>query len=852
MKKLIVSLLCVLMILLNGCSPSAPSDPDEGKTDYSEDWRNRPIPESFDLRSVDTDGDGQGDRCFVTPIRLQNPFGTCWGFAAIAAAEISILGHNMKEDKDAWKTLNLSEKQLAYFTNVPINDPNNPQNGEGRHPSDINDSTDVYGRGGTMALATSTFAQGVGPSYEYDERYDDYFTYRGRNHYADFRFIDGDYRTFSYAAEDDWTIPEEYRFKRDFILTYTHMLPSPAGRNLLGNYVYNLTATQLIKEELLDKKGVLIGFCADTSQPSQEVTEGIYIELENWAHYTWSPTATANHAVTIIGWDDNYPKENFISEHMPPENGAWLVKNSWGSGEEEFPASGTRHWGIKVPDTDEKGNPILDENGDPVMVGSGYFWLSYYDMSLRQPETFTFDTTYQDEHIYQYDCMPASEFTYMTNNDPVSMANVFTSDHAETLEAISCIVAMDMTSVEYKVYLLPDNYADPEQGQLVSSGTEVFEFSGFHRIPLSDSIDLQAGQKYSVVMTLSVDGDTYYLNTPTGMIAKGLMDQRAVVNPGESFVKDNDNWVDYKDVIDNEFAEEDDPYALISVTKSYDNFPIKAYTVPKAGNMNIILNSSKSKLSLLDGADTTTVTCTFRGLDEIKIGNPEITWQLAPGSEEIVEMNKAPEGRSVTIKAKKYGRALVTAAVEGIGTAVMAIDVMAVIPTTFLPSATAKVYTGEPQTVSVLVLSNAGTAMLEGIDITLKFSNNVNCGIATVEICDLEGNSFDPAAKAYYAIIPQKAEITSVGNSYDSIEVTVADQWASGISGYELEYRAAGSENWKTVRVTEGNVLTATGLARGSYDVRVRAFVDTSKMEKELYNNDIYYGDYSEEVSVSF
>ncbi len=38
MKKLIDSLLCVLMIILNGCSPSAPSDPDEGKTDYSEDW----------------------------------------------------------------------------------------------------------------------------------------------------------------------------------------------------------------------------------------------------------------------------------------------------------------------------------------------------------------------------------------------------------------------------------------------------------------------------------------------------------------------------------------------------------------------------------------------------------------------------------------------------------------------------------------------------------------------------------------------------------------------------------------------------------------------------------------------
>ena len=85
------------------------------------------MPESFDLRNVDTDGDGNGDRCFVTPVRLQNPFGTCWGFAAIAAAEISILGNNLKNDPDAWKTLDLSEKQLAYFTNVPLNDPDNPQ-----------------------------------------------------------------------------------------------------------------------------------------------------------------------------------------------------------------------------------------------------------------------------------------------------------------------------------------------------------------------------------------------------------------------------------------------------------------------------------------------------------------------------------------------------------------------------------------------------------------------------------------------------------------------------------------------------------------------------------------------------
>lgn len=39
------------------------------------------LPESFDLR----------DRGVVTPVKLQNPWGTCWGFASIAASETSIL-----------------------------------------------------------------------------------------------------------------------------------------------------------------------------------------------------------------------------------------------------------------------------------------------------------------------------------------------------------------------------------------------------------------------------------------------------------------------------------------------------------------------------------------------------------------------------------------------------------------------------------------------------------------------------------------------------------------------------------------------------------------------------------------
>ncbi len=847
MKKIILMLVCLLMII-SGCS-AAPSDNPSPSADYSEKWRERPLPESFDLRSVDTDGDGKGDRCYVTPVRLQNPFGTCWGFAAVAAAEISILGHNLKNDRDAWKTLDLSEKQLAYFTNVPLDDPANPQNGEGFTPDDIHNTAQVYDKGGSAFLATSTFAQGIGPSYEYSAAYGDYFTYRGANHYADQVYLDGKFQNYSYAAQDDWTIPEQYRFKQDYSLLYSHMLPSPAQHNFTGSYMYYLDATNLIKEELLDKRGVMIAFCADTSLPSQDVSEGIYIELNNWAHYTWADNAGANHAVTIIGWDDNYPRENLIKDHMPPDNGAWLVKNSWGSGEEPFPASGNQHWGIQVPKLDASGKQVLDADGNPVMVGSGYFWLSYYDKSLTTPEAFGFKDVDNNLTTYQHDYLSASQISVTPMPNESRMANVFTARKAEAIDQISCITGEMFTSVDYAIYLLPDDFVQPDQGLLVASGSEVFEFSGFHSIPLLEPVCLQAGQKFSVIMTVQDRNNGYIVNTPQAVSLKGMMAMKAIINERESFLFADGEWYDYKKVTEEDWA--DDIYSQFGGQLYYDNFPIKVYTTPLAGNMNVILRASESVLSLKEGKDKANIRISFRGHDGFEVGNPKITWQLLPGSEDILSMEVNAENTGALVTAKALGTGYIAATAEGIGTSILAIKVAVPVPTTFMPILSAIEYTGEPVTNHLMAIGEGNVKLNEGEDYTLKFSNNVKCGIATIEVCDPDGNSYEPAKYAYFAIQPKKAQITSAKAGSGSVQITVGDQWSSGISGYQVEYSPAGKNQWTAADFTGGTTFTLKDLSKGSYDIRVHAFVDTTNAVKEIYNQNIYYGDYSDVQTVT-
>lgn len=110
------------------------------------------------------------------------------------------------------------------------------------------------------------------------------------------------------------------------------------------------------------------------------------------------------------------------------------MRNSWGAGTNEFPDKNTGQWGIPATDEngnviylkDSDGNPVVDEKGNPIPAGSGYFWLSYYDRSIMDPEVLIFDTeistpgnwSYDQSTLHrdQYDLIPVAGTAHDTQN----------------------------------------------------------------------------------------------------------------------------------------------------------------------------------------------------------------------------------------------------------------------------------------------------------------------------------------------------------------------------------------------------------------------------------------------------
>jgi len=225
---------------------------------------------------------------------------------------------------------------------------------------------------------------------------------------------------------------------------------------------------------------------------------------ETYHTYYYDGSDYSNHAVAIVGWNDKFDKTLFNSPY-PSDNGAWIVKNSWGT-----------DWGE-----------------------SGYFYVSYYDSNIgkdnasfinaEQPDNFT---------IYQYDPLGVTSSCGYNSNTAWG-ANIFTATSNEKLISVGFYALTVNTS--YNIYIY-DSFSGGSFSDLLGSTSGTLTYPGYHTIDLGSPISLTSGDDFAVVVKFTTPGYNYPI--PIEYPYPGYSDA-ATANPGESYISYNGiSWTD--------------------------------------------------------------------------------------------------------------------------------------------------------------------------------------------------------------------------------------------------------------------------------------------------------------------
>ena len=244
----------------------------------SEEYSTQAVyPSSYDLRSS------------LPAVRNQNPYGTCWTFGTNAAIESNLI----KRGYETTSSADQSEYQLAYFIYAHDNhNQTDPLGGTKGDTTFYRVDSDPYGylnMGGNTYFSMQGLANWVGSVPESAAPYSD--AKRDRQY---------------------GSLSTELRFNRD-------------NYNVKDYYYVNPREDRAgVKKLLMEQGAVTLSYWEDD----------VFHDYDNKSFYMPIRYGT-NHAVSIVGWDDNFSRWNFDNPYSnycgyPPENGAWLIRNSWG------------------------------------------------------------------------------------------------------------------------------------------------------------------------------------------------------------------------------------------------------------------------------------------------------------------------------------------------------------------------------------------------------------------------------------------------------------------------------------------------------------------------------------------
>lgn len=398
----------------------------------------------------------------MTAVRDQDPYGTCWSFGTFGSLESTL-------KKAAGTTYDFSEWHLAYFVYQDFS-ASLPAFTTGTVAAGMDP---IFDQGGSVFQATALLARWTGAVNE---------------------------TTRPYQNTKPW--PDSSRPRTtdpvSIHLENVYYLPAP------GTTFFD---RDTVKNALMTYGAVAIRMLWDNA-------------AYNVGTYSYYNPASAGdgHIVTVAGWDDSFPATNFGT--TPVSNGAWLIKNSWGTG-----------------------------FGD-----AGYFWISYMDPTLGYPAVFIGAPVSNFTSVYQYDPLGWTNSIGFGSNTGW-FANIFTATGSGTAASVEpCATAEVLKAVSfyagqsnapYRIEVRTGVTAgNPASGTLANVTEGTLAATGYNTVRLSSDVALPLGGLFSIIVRLTTPGFSYPIPVETPVTGYS---EKARSNAGESFVSTDggSTWEDF-------------------------------------------------------------------------------------------------------------------------------------------------------------------------------------------------------------------------------------------------------------------------------------------------------------------
>ncbi|MBF0302169.1 MAG: hypothetical protein HQK73_03945 [Desulfamplus sp.] len=262
---------------------------------------------------------------------------------------------------------------------------------------------------------------------------------------------------------------------------------------------YDTNDNQYIKELIIDHGALYTSIYYDNNSYAPSSATYYYNDINN-------SFDDSNHAVVIVGWDDNKVVEGINKQ------GAFIVKNSWGS-----------DWG-----------------------DAGYFYVSYYDESIALSALAYFDDKDSSElrfnRVYQHD-----EIGWIggaIGRDNGWGANWFIPENDGVLNAVS--FAATNSNLSYEIIIYDERKESGDSviftNVLGNIQTGTIQNEGWYTIPLKNPVNLTAGDGFAVAVKFTTPDKQYPV--PVESKIEGFTSD-ITINEGESYVSgDGGEWFD--------------------------------------------------------------------------------------------------------------------------------------------------------------------------------------------------------------------------------------------------------------------------------------------------------------------